>query len=386
MKLYLKDIIYMKQTSRRAFVQQSLTSLPLFFVLNAPWKIAEATNSEDTMDEALEMLAQTGPEYRGGLANHGPMAAEALIALNRADEVIRWVEKYKRNLQPHPTPTTKIEPGEWRQSLGNFSLSAEWIAFFNRQLKEKSWRSVLNEWIINLSPGLSAAGGHGLLRTAHITRRLAVKETSNRIQELAEGLGYWAARYQILPAADRKVAKQLQPSEAFNQIKILPTEQRIVGPSVLRGLLSLQDFPPFADVINMVDTSGDPQKFLSNLTETFATVYVENPSRRYIISFIHAVTAPSAIRLMLPSLSDEAKRGVLRYGWQLAAGIYSAFGETLIKTDLVVEDKKEDLIDRAVRNGDEHAIKFTEACLREYALNPKPVYLRAARMVSDELN
>jgi hypothetical protein len=36
------------------------------------------------------------------------------------------------------------------------------------------------------------------------------------------------------------------------------------------------------------------------------------------------------------------------------------------------------LIDRALATRDEHAIKFTEACLREHALNPKPVYLQAA--------
>ena len=376
----------MKQTSRRTFVQQSIASLPAFFLLNIPCNIAEATNLEDAMDEALEMLAQTGPEYQGGLANHGPMAAEALIGMNRADAVVNWVEKYKKSLQPHPTAITKINLAEWRQNLGNFNLSAEWIAFFNRELKEKPWHSVLNEWVINLSPGLSAAGGHGLLRTAHITRRLTKKVTPNRLQELAEGLGYWAARYQILPTVERKIAKQVQPSEAFKQLKLLPTEQRLSGPSVVGGLLRLKDFPPFADAINMVDTSGDPEKFLSNLTETFAAVYVENPSRRYIIAFIHAVTAPSAIRLMLPSLSDEAKHGILRYGWQLAAGIYAAFGETLIKTNAKATDSKENLIDRAVHNGDEHAIKFTEACLREYALNPKPVYLLAARMVSDELN
>jgi hypothetical protein len=376
----------MKVTSRRAFVQNSIASLPAFFLLNIPWQNSEALNLEDTMDEALEMLAQTGPEYQGGLANHGPMAAEALIAMNRADSVVNWVKTYKKSLQPHPTAITKINPADWRQSLGNFNLSAEWIAFFNRELKEKPWPEVLNEWVTNLAPGLSAAAGHGLLRTAHITRRLAKKETQRRLNELAEGLGYWAARYQILPSSDKKVEKQLLPLQAFNQIKFLPLGQRPSGGSITRGLMTLDDFPPFADVINMVDTSGDPQKFLSNLTETFATVYVENPSRRFIISFIHAVTAPSAIRLMLPSLSNEAKHRILRYGWQLAAGIYATFGETLIKTNAEATDSKDNLIDRAVQNGDEHAIKFTEACLREYALNPKPVYLLAARMVSNELN
>ena len=39
---------------------------------------------------------------------------------------------------------------------------------------------------------------------------------------------------------------------------------------------------------------------------------------------------------------------------------------------------REELTDRAIATGDEHSIKFTEACFREYALNPKPVYILAA--------
>jgi len=42
-------------------------------------------------------------------------------------------------------------------------------------------------------------------------------------------------------------------------------------------------------------------------------------------------------------------------------------------------EDREDLIDRAVAAGGAHSIKFTEACLREYAINPNPVYLVAAR-------
>ena len=55
-----------------------------------------------TIDEALELLEDTGPEFGGGLANHGPMASEALIELGRADAVIPWVERYKSRLQDHP--------------------------------------------------------------------------------------------------------------------------------------------------------------------------------------------------------------------------------------------------------------------------------------------
>jgi len=39
----------------------------------------------------------------------------------------------------------------------------------------------------------------------------------------------------------------------------------------------------------------------------------------------------------------------------------------------------------AVAHGDEHAIKFTETCLRHHALNPSPAYLAAARNALDML-
>ncbi|MCI0444236.1 hypothetical protein L0152_13625, partial [bacterium] len=90
----------MKQTSRRTFIHKSIVSAPAFFLFNLPWVKAESSNSEDVMDEALEMLAATGPEYQGGLANHGPMASEALIAMGRPDAVVNWVERYKKSLQP----------------------------------------------------------------------------------------------------------------------------------------------------------------------------------------------------------------------------------------------------------------------------------------------
>ena len=38
------------------------------------------------------------------------------------------------------------------------------------------------------APGLSAAAAHGLLRTGHAVRSLAVKETDLRLRELAQGL------------------------------------------------------------------------------------------------------------------------------------------------------------------------------------------------------
>jgi hypothetical protein len=49
------------------------------------------------------------------------------------------------------------------------------------------------------------------------------------------------------------------------------------------------------------------------------------------------------------------------------------------------EIDREDLIDRAIATEDEHAIKFTEACLRENVIRPDPVYLAAAAHAAEFL-
>ncbi|HSE41348.1 MAG TPA: questin oxidase family protein, partial [Acidobacteriota bacterium] len=145
----------MKELSRRSFVRQSIMSISAVYFSQSTMN-ANSAATEDVMDEALQMLASTGPEYHGGLANHGPMAAEAIVAMGRNDSVTTWVEKYRKNLQDHPSATGKITKTEWRERLGNFTLAAEWIDFFDRELKEKSWQSVVSEWVTNLAPGLSA--------------------------------------------------------------------------------------------------------------------------------------------------------------------------------------------------------------------------------------
>jgi hypothetical protein len=46
---------------------------------------------KSVLDDALEGLRHTGPEAADGAPNHGPMAAEALVALGCDDAVPQWV-------------------------------------------------------------------------------------------------------------------------------------------------------------------------------------------------------------------------------------------------------------------------------------------------------
>ncbi len=166
----------------------------------------------------------------------------------------------------------------------------------------------------------------------------------------------------------------------------MPETKRQPGGLITLGLRGLAEDARFPDVANLVDASGDASAFLSDLTETFAAVYVANAHAGTVIALIHAVTGPSVIRLLAPHLTPEATEVALRYGWQAGAAIYAAMGETPDAGPVEAPDEtRDELIDRAVATGDEHAIKFAEACLREHALNPKPVYLAAARHASGVL-
>ena len=336
--------------------------------------------SYDAIDEAYAIFARTGPEFGGGLSNHGPMASEALAAMDRADAILKWAHRYASRLEPHPSAAARISATDWRGALGKEPRVADWIAHFNEALKEAPWRDVLDTWVARLAPGIAAAAFHGVLRTAHAARALGDRETPQRIRELAEGLGYWAATYQPLPGSFDGPHDAL-PSRAIDRVERMPPALRKVGGFLTDGIAQLPNFAPFNEVLAMVDTRGDLFAFLTDLTETFARVYVTNAKGvGGAIAFIHCVTGSRAVRNLAPYIDDGTARAAARYAWQASAGLYAAFGVAAPARDDAVPKAPsvDDLVDRALASADEHALKFTEACVGEHALNPQPVYLAAA--------
>jgi hypothetical protein len=94
---------------------------------------------------------------------------------------------------------------------------------------------------------------------------------------------------------------------------------------------------------------------------------------------VHAVTGPAALRKIAPHVRPETACAVLPYAWQAAAGIYAAYARRdNPRWDGEARQVPAELAERALANGDEHAIKFAEALLAEHALRPDPAYLAAA--------
>ncbi len=368
--------------SRRGFLERGLAFAAGASLPGVPERTTTDPKGDDALEEALERFAPTGPEFAGGLANHGPMAAEALLTLGRAEAVEPWVDSYRRRLGPPPAPRDPIRAAEWQDALGRFDRVGDWTVFFERQLAEGPWPSVLSTWAGRLAPGLVGAATHGLIRAAHATRNLSRKDTPLRRHELAEGLAYWAARFHRLPESEAARPGGRRPSEALAEVARVPADQQVRYGLITDRLAPLSGFAAFRGVADLVDTSGDPSAVLSDLTSTFARVYLEqaNHTALQVITFIHGVTGPSAVRLLLPHVAAPVQASLLRYAWQAAAGFYAALGRPPGPPAVSPRaSSASDLIERAVDNGDEHAIKFTEACLREHALLPRPVFLEAAR-------
>ena len=99
------------------------------------------------------------------------------------------------------------------------------------------------------------------------------------------------------------------------------------------------------------------------------------------------MTAPAAVRLVLPHLPTAQWRPSFDAIWQVGAAIQSAYGAGPVRPVPAggASTDRDHLIDHAVATNDEHAIKFTEAALRQFDQLQDPIFLLAAEDVVERL-
>ena len=337
------------------------------------------TSNYEVLDEAIEALAGYDIALKNGNSNHAPMVAEALCAMGRPQAVMPWIARYQERLLPRPPAGDPIRAETWRSALGQRDRFADWAEFFGEELQEAPWPEVLDRWTRRLMPGFSAAATHGVIRVGHAVRSLAIAETPWRRRELGDALASWTATYRELPSSDRPTDRPMAPREAIAKAPVIPPHQRRSLGNITASLSMLDGFPEFAPVIGMIDVSGDIETLLAELTEIFARIYLANAHDGLTtIVFIHGVTSLTALGGIIPYLSETTARSALRFAWQSGCALYACFGTRAMTEDIEpCAQSAETLTDRALANGDEHVIKFTEACLRRDALVRSPAY-RAA--------
>jgi hypothetical protein len=341
------------------------------------------TTRTDAIDDALDRLAAYDYLDGAGFACHGPMGAEAISSLGFDGEVTTWVDAYAAAHAPveAPPPVDRIDPSDdrsWRSALGDFARVSDWRTLFDRQLREQPWPAVLARWVPRLVSGYGGGLTHGLLRTAHAVRAMPPDGNPSDLLlgELAKGLASWSAWYRPLPG---------QP-HLDGELSLGDAVQRVPRPrepwsAVEAGMLSrVADLEPFADAVEALGPPSRTEEALSDLSATFCSAIVAHTDAMPI-GLVHTVTPVAAARTLLdvvPAMSSDAVYARL---WQVDAALLAGFAPTPRPLGHLsgarVTDPAE-LAANAVAHGDAHVVKFTEACLREYAIRPDPIYLLAA--------
>ncbi|MFE0047650.1 hypothetical protein [Streptomyces albireticuli] len=346
----------------------------------------------DALNDALERMADLGYERGAGadLANHGPMGAEALAVLGHGDAVAAWVEGYRTAMPHHEVPARSfpLDPADessWRPALGDFSRAGDWEQLFVRELADAAWRDVLVRWWPRLLPGLLAGLTHGLIRTAHAVRSLAATQlpTPHQLTELSRGLAYWAARFAHLPGQVR-MRGGLDLPGAVAALPRTPFPGERGRTEAARRLARPDELAGWSEALDAL-APARAQWLLSEMTTEFAGVYLGHPEV-FPIPLVHGVTAPAAVRLVLPHLPVELHEPTVAVLWQVHVAFLLAFtadrgGEAEAAREAAETEPLSfgELAARAVEHGDEHVLKFTEACGREHALRPDPRFGAAVR-------
>ena len=223
---------------------------------------------------------------------------------------------------------------------------------------------------------------HGWLRVAHAVRALTDAETDLRRRELALGLAYWAGRYQELPGRpSARPESECGVQACFDAVPVVPPEARRSG-LFSHAIRVLDDDPGFAAVIEAFDPGdADLSTLLHQISCASARLYLEFPSQR--ITYVHCLTAASAVRLFADHLTAETLHRAVGYALQTALALHAVSADSPASAGpneetLRLAENLPDLRYRAACSLEEHAIKFTEACLRENEIQPDPVLRLAA--------
>ncbi|GAA1349563.1 questin oxidase family protein [Streptomyces beijiangensis] len=306
-----------------------------------------------TLDEALERLHTTGPEIKGWLSNHGPMAVEALVRGGQAATVHRWLDRYSTRLDETPSPVEPVTAVNWPQALGDPRRITDWTEYFGHAIEERPWREVLAEWWPRLLPGIAAGATHPVIRVGHAVRTLLDDDggaAGPRLAELAHGLGYWAARHQPLPPLTALPGTD-SAAAALDAVPLVLQEGGI------RDRLSrMTAFPAWPD------PEGDPQAQLAELVRASVHRYATHGHASPVM-LVHAATAPNAVLRTLPALPRALWTPSLEAAWAASAAVTAAYATADPAPYSTTRLTGAELFERAALHGDDHTIKFTDTAL-----------------------
>lgn len=316
------------------------------------------------LDTTLAQAAQYGPWYGPGFSDHGPMVVESLAHAGRVDAIEPWFARYSQQLDLLD-PATQLDEA----ILGNERSFLAWTRRAAADIDRDGWRQTVDRWMGDMVASVIGEAGHGTLRVSHAVRGLLAAETPERLAELSRALAVMAIGSTRLPGDPRPSGV----SSVDEAMAALPTVDVPQGGFITTGLAALADVEhEFSAAVDSLDPA---QLDVSTIVAAVSRVVVSHEVPWIVHT--HAITVPVCLRVLAPVVSPAVAADLLRHGWQAVAGLMAAFPPGAPRTGRSALDPDE-LLDLALRSGDDHHIKLAVAAGCEVAAGGDPVVLAAA--------
>jgi hypothetical protein len=301
-----------------------------------------------------------GPEYRGGLANHLPMALVALDQMGATPaQLSGYVRTHTAWLETLPEGGAATA-GAWPFRKANRGAFLDLRADFAQRIAEQGWEAVLRAALPDLTRGISAAAFHGLIRTA-------MGVVGRHDGEIASGLAYWAAHWQRLGVTLAAPAGTQPSTDPISLLARLQTDPRFAfDPKKAPGLIddalvAAGALEGFGEVIHWLDAR---QCRIADLARAAAVLYGATGN----FTALHGVTGTQATIVLLPYVPEQ---GVLvSWLWQALAAAYISIGRPPLPEPDAIEAWRgaetpvwPDLLQRALTEEDEHTVKLCYSAL-----------------------
>jgi|SRR5262245_57268416 len=300
-----------------------------------------------------------GPEYRGGLANHLPMA---LVALDQMGATPGQLNGYVR---AHTSwlerlPERSAAAGAWPFRKANREAFLDLRADFRRRIVEQGWEAVVRAALPDLVRGVSAAAFHGLIRTA-------MGVVGRHDGEIASGLAYWAAHWQRLGVTLPAPAGMESSTDPMTLLARLRSDPRFAfdpkkAPDLIDdALIAAAALEGFGEVIHWLDAR---QCHVADLARAAAALYAATGN----FSALHGVTGTQATIVLLPYVREQSV--LVPWLWQALAATYISIGRPQLPETDTIEAWRgaetpawPDLLQRALAEEDEHTVKLCYSAL-----------------------
>lgn len=316
----------------------------------------------------IEAAHRFGAFYRGSLANHLPMALVALDGMGADDAAIeRFQARYQAShLEPLGPAAFEIVPGAEEPHFGNAAAFPAWVAYFEKRIRAEGVTAVLAAVLDSLMASVESGAFHGAIRAAY-----ALESGSPR--EMAHALAYWSAAREA-PIRLPKVAGTDSPEAVLRAISSDASiaGRRAPGRSITIRARGVMDRADFRDYVGRAEPA---RLSLDTLAAAMIRAYAASGD----FTILHGVTGCHAARLLVRFARD--RDAAVRRLWAALVAAYMGEGAPAIDGWRL---EGGDALDwpaihaRAARCDDEHDVKLTYTCWREWQETGDDLYRRVA--------